>query len=107
MPLISSDNVLQMIKSLGADQTGDYTPLVGSAVPGVYLVFNDPYTAAQMFGVEVSDSAPVAICRTSDITGTINRGRFLINGTNYWIADNQPDGEGFILLQLAEVDPES
>lgn len=106
MPLISSDNVLQMIKSLGAGQTGEYTP-VGGAASTVYLIFNNPYAAAILFDVEVADAGPFAVCRTEDITGEINLGRLLIDGTNYWISDDQPDGEGFILIMLSEAHPES
>lgn len=108
MPLISSDNVLQMIKDLGAGLTGTYTPNGGAAIPDTYLIFNNPYNAAILFDVEVENTNPWAVCRASDITGTINRGRFLISGVNYWIAgDAEPDAEGFITLPLSEVDPES
>ena len=86
-----------MIASAGTSAL--YTPLSGSQKP-VTVLFDNDYKAMDLNTGAIMSLGPVAFCKTSDLTGTIQGGTLYIGATTYTIAAIEPDGTGMTLLRL-------
>lgn len=81
-----------------------YTPAVGDPVP-VRCVFDRSYLlAADVGGPGVSTTAPAAFLRVADLPGNPPPyGDLHVRGVDYRVTEPKPDGQGGVLLVLAEV----
>lgn len=103
MPLFTDDITRSMIQAIGAGAKGTYTPAEGGGGTEIDVDFRNEFEAAQIFGISVQESNPIAFVVSSDLTGTVDGGTLLIGSTTYTIdGPGRPDAEGQTLLMLKE-----
>jgi len=106
MSLFTDDTTRAMVQAIGSGAKGTYVPAEGGAGTSIDVDFRNEFEAAAMFEVSVEESNPIAFVVTSDLTGTVQGGRLLIDSVNYYIiGPGRPDAEGMTLLDLSEVQP--
>ncbi len=65
----------------------------------VTVIFDNEYLAS--LGVESSN--PVALADDADVAGVSQGISVIVNAVNYTVAESQPDGTGFTVLELERV----
>lgn len=104
MPLFTDDTTRAMIQATGAGRKGTYTPAEGGDGTEIDVDFRNAFEAALMFEMSVEDSKPIAFVVSSDLSGTVNGGTFLVDAVLYEIiGSGRADAEGQTLLNLSEV----
>lgn len=68
----------------------------------INVIFDAAYEAINLQTGEVEGTAPVAICKESDVSGVSHGDTLLVNGTTYHIRGVRPDGTGLTTLILSE-----
>ncbi len=86
-------------------QDATYTPAGGAAKP-IRVIFSNEYSAPEGAGIiGVSSSVPVAICKTSDVSGVARDDTLalVVDGATvtYKIKEFMPDGTGMTTLLLS------
>lgn len=68
-------------------------------------IFEAPFEGVDIAGVELSQSAPTFLCRTSDLGGIAAKmdDELEIDGVTYTVNEMQRDGTGIVTLVLLEV----
>jgi hypothetical protein len=81
-----------------------YTPLVGAAVK-FNVIFDDGYSGASPFDIEIETTGPQALAKTSDVTSYAIGTALAIGGVTYYIISKHKDppsgGAGTTLLILS------
>lgn len=74
-------------------------------VPGgnaINAIFQNEYEAQYVYGVEIDSSAPVAVCKSSDVSH-VQVGSMINRDSNtYYVQSIQSDGTGVTVLVLSE-----
>lgn len=73
----------------------------GGAASAIKAIFLSPFEAMQLFGAEVESSAPVAVCKTTDVSTAIHGDTLVINSITYYIRGVEHDGTGTTVLVLS------
>jgi len=68
----------------------------------INVIFDAAYEAVNLQTGEVEGAAPVAICKSSDVSGVSHGDTLDVNGTTYYVRGIQPDGTGLTTLILSE-----
>lgn len=77
-----------------------YTP-VGGTQKSITVIFDNEHIPVDTGGnVPFSLQQPKALCRTADLTGTVEGGQIVINSTTYVIRVIMPDGTGMTEVML-------
>ena len=93
MALESEADRLSYLDEFG--EAGIYTPLGGEAKT-IQVLHDAVYVEA----MEVESNTPIAQARTSDLTGTINKGTLVIAAGTFTIINKEPDSTGMTILIL-------
>ena len=78
-----------------------YTPSGGQAA-SINVLFIEPGTTLNIGGEEVITTAPIAICKTSEVSTAGHGATLLISGTTYYVMIPLPGGTGLTNLALSE-----
>lgn len=79
-----------------------YTP-VGGVAATITVIFNKDYSLPQGVGeVGIPTSAPVATCKTADVSTASRGATLVIDGVTYNVIEVAPDGTGITHLRLSE-----
>jgi hypothetical protein len=71
-----------------------------AAVRSINVIFDDPRGQVVVFGADIEDALPSALCRTADLEDVEHGFTMTIAGTVYRIVGNQSDGTGTSTVQL-------
>lgn len=98
--------LLAQADALTLDTLGEsvtYTPSVGAAV-SVTGIFDEQYQRVEVGTPGVSSSGPAVSLLLSDLPSdpTTDNATVTIRSTTYSIKEAQPDGQGWVVLQLQE-----
>ena len=69
------------------------------SVTGIY---NNGYAGIALGEVEMEGANPQIQCKASDVSNMVNGDALTVNGTNYTVVNQQPDGTGWMVLELHE-----
>ena len=107
-----SANAMTALKKLHGDAAVLTKDGAGTNITGIYLSQRPMYEDARirdsaMGGVPMSQSLPVFIVNTADITalGDVRNATLAVNSRTYTIGRVLPDDLGFTALELREVYP--
>ena len=74
----------------------------GGAPATINVILDTEYSAPEGVGITgVSDAAPVALCKASDVTGAARGDTLLVDGVTYYVTEAMPNGDGFTVLRLS------
>jgi hypothetical protein len=69
----------------------------------INVVLETPYSSPDGLGiVGVSDSAPTALCKTTDVSDASRGATLSIGDVTYNVTEASPDGDGFTILKLSK-----
>lgn len=98
MAVETADDRSYMLADFGVSVA--YTP-VGGTVKTITVIFDNEHIPVDAGGnVPFSLQQPKALCRTADLTGTVEGGQMIINSTTYVIRVIMPDGTGMTEVML-------
>jgi len=92
--LESSDDRLQMLKSLGE--------LVTVNGQSVYAIPENEYREIDLNGQIIESNLPAVICRTEDVSSAVHGTSVIAEGSSYTVREVRPDGTGMTTLILSE-----
>ena len=98
MAFESDADRLAMIQAVGEQfDTGKPTRM--------WAIFDQAYLSASLDRLQVSDSEPMMMCRTSDVAvhELVKKSRLVrvSDGTEHYVKDFEPDGVGMTLVRLS------
>jgi hypothetical protein len=64
-------------------------------------IFDDSYTTINMTG-QVEMTSPAIMVKSSDVDGITHGEVISINSTDYYVTSIQPNGSGFVSLELSK-----
>lgn len=98
MAVETADDRLFMLADFGVDAL--YTP-VGGAQVTIKVIFDNEFIPVDTTGgVTFAMQQPKAVCRTADLTGTVEGAQMVISGVTYLIRVVMADGTGMTELML-------
>lgn len=68
----------------------------------ILVIFDKEYVLTPVGDISVENTGPVALAKTSDVTGATTDCTLIISGTTYYIMTARPDNTGITILTLAE-----
>jgi hypothetical protein len=96
-----SDFIDDVLDTEAFGQEAFYKP-AGGGNKTIRVVFEAPYSAPEGVGiVGISDSAPTALCKTSDLEDAARGDTLDIVDVTYTVTEVLPDGDGFTTLRLS------
>lgn len=77
-----------------------YTPS-GGQPKSINVIYDNDYVASLMEGIEVENTSPAVLCKTSDILNVKHGDTLVVNSITYKIIEVKPDGTGITTLILS------
>lgn len=81
-------------------QSATYTPSGGSA-SSITIIFDNEFSLSNVIGSIYENTNPMALCKTSDVSGATNGATLVTGSVTYNVIGVQPDGTGFTKLILS------
>lgn len=82
-------------------KTDEFATAVTVGGISVNAIFDNDYIPVDLGnGVQVESVGPAILCATADVSGVAQGAAVVVNGTNYTVAEVQPDGTGLTTLRL-------
>jgi len=81
-------------------QSATYTPSGGSPST-ITVIYDNEYISSIMDGVEVENTNPIVMCRTSDVVNAKHGDTITVNSIAYKIINIKPDGTGITTIELS------
>lgn len=99
MPVELASDRLALLADFGVSAT--YTPAGGSA-SSITVIFDRDYQAVDGGSIQFATTEPMAMCRTSDVSGAAQGDALVVSGVDYTIQVVMDDGTGMTTLALSE-----
>lgn len=77
-----------------------YTPGAGEPA-AITVIYDEEYGAGSPYVAVVDMQGPVAQTKTENVPGIDAAAKFTIRGVEYSVTSIQPDGTGWVLIQLS------
>jgi len=82
------------VEAIYTNEAGDKTT--------IYVIFDDAHSSTVAGGVEYENTAPMAKCKTADVSDANHSCTLEIDSVTYKVIETQPDGSGITTLILSK-----
>lgn len=99
MAVEDDDMRLEFLQDWG-DTSASFTDVSASTSSTITALLSRAYFAESAGDETVESSQPVALVRSTDVSGVVHSDTLAISGTTYTIVEVMPDNEGMTTLRL-------